>query len=181
MPPRMTTRNAGRRTAAPRGERMGGQTGRGGGRTGEKTGRGCRRTSEQGGQGGGRGNGSNGGIDKVPDFSIVIAQQLQDVLPTIVAQVGDHISNQGINGSQNENVTDVSIHEGVRNVNMSNGGSGCSYKEFARGQEAAVGMAWEDLKALMKEEYCPTNEMHMLETDFWCHAMVRAGHAAYTD
>nr|GEY28370.1 reverse transcriptase domain-containing protein [Tanacetum cinerariifolium] len=33
----MITRNAGRRTAATRGRRMGGQTGRGGGRTGEKT------------------------------------------------------------------------------------------------------------------------------------------------
>ncbi|GKE95382.1 hypothetical protein Tco_1580237, partial [Tanacetum coccineum] len=79
MPPTMTTRNAGRRTAAPRGGRTGGQTG------------------DQGGRGGGRGNRANGGVDEVPDFSTVIAQQLQDLLPTIVAQVGDHIGNQGIN------------------------------------------------------------------------------------
>ncbi|GKD15976.1 hypothetical protein Tco_1205134, partial [Tanacetum coccineum] len=32
MPPRMTTRSASRATAAPRGGRTGGQTGRGGGR-----------------------------------------------------------------------------------------------------------------------------------------------------
>ncbi|GJR91283.1 putative reverse transcriptase domain-containing protein, partial [Tanacetum coccineum] len=50
-----------------------------------------------------------------------------------------------------------------------------------RGREAAVGMTWEDFKALMKEEYCPSNEMQKLETDFWSHAMVGAGHAAYTD
>ncbi|GKF96823.1 hypothetical protein Tco_0292644, partial [Tanacetum coccineum] len=31
MPPRMTTRSAGRQTAAPRGGRTGGRTGRGGG------------------------------------------------------------------------------------------------------------------------------------------------------
>ncbi|GJR78239.1 hypothetical protein Tco_0149024 [Tanacetum coccineum] len=63
-------------------------------------------------------------------FSTIIAQQLQDLLPTIVAQIGDHISNQGIYGSQNDNATGDNIHEDVRNVNMSNGQSRCSYKEF---------------------------------------------------
>ncbi|GJZ39637.1 reverse transcriptase domain-containing protein [Tanacetum coccineum] len=50
-----------------------------------------------------------------------------------------------------------------------------------RSQEAAVGMAWEDFKILMREELCPSNEMQMLETELWNHAMVKAGHAAYTD
>ncbi|GJY87013.1 hypothetical protein Tco_0501641 [Tanacetum coccineum] len=59
-----------------------------------------------------------------------VAEQLQDLLPTIITQVGDHISNQRINGSQNDNAADDSIHEDVRNVNMSNGQNGCSYKEF---------------------------------------------------
>ncbi|GKA90387.1 hypothetical protein Tco_0812257 [Tanacetum coccineum] len=99
MPPIMTIHNAGRRTVAPRGGKMSGQIGRGG-----------RRTKEQIGRGGGRGNGTNGGVDEVPDFSNNIAQQLQDLLPTIVAQVGDHISNQGINGSRNDNAVDDSIH-----------------------------------------------------------------------
>ncbi|GJT78643.1 hypothetical protein Tco_1045368 [Tanacetum coccineum] len=94
---------------------MGGQNGRGGGRTGDQV---------------GQGNGANGGVDEVPDFSTIIAQQLQGPLPIIVAQVGDHISNQGINGSRNDNAANDSIHEDVRNVNMSNGQSGCSYKEF---------------------------------------------------
>ncbi|GKB32622.1 hypothetical protein Tco_0872023 [Tanacetum coccineum] len=70
----------------------------------------------------------------VDELAIKVAEelvgQLQDLLPTIVAQVGDHISNQGINGSRNDNVTDDSIHEDIRNVNMSNGWIGCSYKEF---------------------------------------------------
>ncbi|GJV82456.1 putative reverse transcriptase domain-containing protein [Tanacetum coccineum] len=119
MPLIMTIHNAGRRTATPRGGKMGGQIGRGG-----------RRTEEQTCQGDGRGNRTNGGIDEVPNFSTVIDQQLQDMLPTIVAQVGDHISNQGIKGSRNDNAADDNIHEDVRNVNVSNGQSGCSYKEF---------------------------------------------------
>ncbi|GKA59685.1 reverse transcriptase domain-containing protein [Tanacetum coccineum] len=132
----------------------------------EQTGKGGGRTGDQGGQG----NEANGGINKVPDFATVIAQQLQDLLPTIVTQVGD-------------------------------GRNGCSYKDFVackpkefngkggkwnsevrtRGREAAVGMTCEDFKALMKEEYCPSNEMQKLETEFWNHTMVGAGHSAYTN
>ncbi|GJW37030.1 hypothetical protein Tco_0059950 [Tanacetum coccineum] len=84
MPPRMTTRSAGRSTATLRGGKTGGRTGR-------------------------------GGVDKVPDFSMVIAQQFQNLLPTIIAQVGNHASN---------------IQGDVRNVTMNNGRGGYSYKEF---------------------------------------------------
>ncbi|GJV23207.1 putative reverse transcriptase domain-containing protein [Tanacetum coccineum] len=202
----MMTQSAGRSTAEPRGGRMGGQTGRGGGRTREPTGRGGGRTGEQDGQGGGRGSRANRGVDEVPDFSTVIAQQLQDLLLTIIAQVGNHASN---------------IQGDVRNVTVNNGQGGCSYKEFlasnpknydgkggaivytrwtekmesvqdmsgfgdnqkvkyttgssidkaltwwntqvqTRGREAAVGMTWEDFKALMREEFCPDNEMQKL-------------------
>ncbi|GKC13178.1 reverse transcriptase domain-containing protein, partial [Tanacetum coccineum] len=52
---------------------------------------------------------------------------------------------------------------------------------YTRGQEAAVGMSWEDFKTLTREEFCPSNEMQKLETELWNHAMVGAGHAAYTD
>ncbi|GJX05421.1 putative reverse transcriptase domain-containing protein [Tanacetum coccineum] len=82
MAPIMTTHNVGRCTAAPRGGRTCGQTGRGGGRTGDKGGR------------------------------------------------GDHISNQGINESRNDNATDNSIQEVNRNANFGNSRNGCSYKEF---------------------------------------------------
>nr|GEV54280.1 reverse transcriptase domain-containing protein [Tanacetum cinerariifolium] len=57
----------------------------------------------------------------------------------------------------------------------------CNSKVKTRGHEAAVGMTWEDFKALMKEEYCPTNKMQRLETEFWNHVMVGAGHSSYTD
>ncbi|GKD93167.1 hypothetical protein Tco_1373004, partial [Tanacetum coccineum] len=70
---------------------------------------------DQDGQGGDQGIRANGGIDEVPDFSMVISQQLQDLLPTIIAQVGNHASN---------------IDGDVRSANVSNGQNGCSYKDF---------------------------------------------------
>ncbi|GKA99515.1 putative reverse transcriptase domain-containing protein [Tanacetum coccineum] len=77
----------GRQTAAPRGGRTGGRTGRGGGRIGEPTSKVVGRTSNQGGQGGDPGIRANGGNYEVTDFSTFIDQQLQDLLPTIIAQV----------------------------------------------------------------------------------------------
>ncbi|GJT94214.1 reverse transcriptase domain-containing protein, partial [Tanacetum coccineum] len=50
-----------------------------------------------------------------------------------------------------------------------------------RGQEAVVGMSWEDFKTLTREEFFPSNEMQKLETELWNYAMVGAGHAACTD
>ncbi|GJY73940.1 hypothetical protein Tco_0478371, partial [Tanacetum coccineum] len=154
MAPIMTTRNAGRRTTATRGGRMGGQTGRGGRRTGEPTSRVGGLTGNQGGQRGDQGIRAFEGFDEVPDFSTVIAQQLQYLLPTIIAQVGNHAS---------------SIQGDVRSVNVSNGQNGYSYKEFmacnlkdydrkrvhTRGREVAVGMTWEDFKVLMRKEFYP--------------------------
>ncbi|GKC97014.1 putative reverse transcriptase domain-containing protein [Tanacetum coccineum] len=50
-----------------------------------------------------------------------------------------------------------------------------------RGHKAALGMMWEEFKALLMEEFCLSNEIEKLETKFWNHAMVGANHAAYTD
>nr|GEV04316.1 hypothetical protein [Tanacetum cinerariifolium] len=71
----------------------GGRTDRGGGRTrgrsgdqgnGEIDGQGGQVGGQVGGHVGGRGNKVNDGTDGVPDFSTIIAQQLQNLLPTIV-------------------------------------------------------------------------------------------------
>nr|GEU70249.1 hypothetical protein [Tanacetum cinerariifolium] len=35
-----------------------------------------------------------------------------------------------------------------------------------------IGDSFIDFKALMREEFCPNNEMQKLETEFWCHTMV---------
>ncbi|GJU71280.1 putative reverse transcriptase domain-containing protein [Tanacetum coccineum] len=51
----------------------------------------------------------------------------------------------------------------------------------ARGREAAIGMSWNNFKALLVEEFCPSNEMEKLENEFWNHTMVGANHVAYTD
>ncbi|GKB77196.1 reverse transcriptase domain-containing protein [Tanacetum coccineum] len=241
MPPRMTTRSAGRATAAPRGGRTGGRTGRGGGRTRGRSGdQGNGRIDGQGGQVGGQGSEVNDGVDGVPDFSTIIAQQLQNLLPTIVAQVGSQGSDQGNGRNQNGDAVNENIRGDVRNVIENNDRRGCTYKEFlacnpkeydgkggvivytrwiekmesvqdmsgcrdsqtvkytigsfvgkaltwwnsqihTRGREAAVGMSWEDFKTLTREEFCPSNEMQKLETELWNHAMVGAGHAAYTN
>ncbi|GJX95967.1 putative reverse transcriptase domain-containing protein [Tanacetum coccineum] len=47
-------------------------------------------------------------------------------------------------------------------------------------QEVAVSMSWNDFKFMMIEEFCPSHEMQKLESKLWNHAMVGAGHAAYT-
>ncbi|GKE09589.1 retrotransposon protein, putative, ty3-gypsy subclass, partial [Tanacetum coccineum] len=47
--------------------------------------------------------------------------------------------------------------------------------------EVAVSMSWNDFKFMMIQEFCPSHEMQKLESELWNHAMVGAGHAAYTD
>ncbi|GKB78373.1 reverse transcriptase domain-containing protein [Tanacetum coccineum] len=48
-------------------------------------------------------------------------------------------------------------------------------------QEVVVSMSWNDFKFMMIQEFCPSHEMQKLESELWNHAMVGAGHAAYTD
>ncbi|GKB13394.1 putative reverse transcriptase domain-containing protein [Tanacetum coccineum] len=110
-----------------------------------------------------------------PDIVAIIAQQLLTILPQIVTQVTNNVNN-------------VNANDG----NGGNGGNnGCSYKTFlacnprdydgkggavaltmwiekmefvqAMGREADIGMSWVDFKALLVEEFCPSNEMEKLE------------------
>ncbi|GJU71504.1 putative reverse transcriptase domain-containing protein [Tanacetum coccineum] len=154
MPPRMTTQSAGQATAAPRGGRMGGRIGRGGGRT------------------------------RVTDFSTIIAQQLQNLLPTILAHVGNQGRNQGNGRNKKGDAINDNIRGDVRNVIENNDRMGCTYKEFLAcnpKEYDGKGGAIEDFKILTRDEFFPINEMKKLETEFWNHAMVGAGHTAYTD
>ncbi|GKC67781.1 hypothetical protein Tco_1100379 [Tanacetum coccineum] len=96
MPPTMTTRSADRPAATSRGRGMGVQVGRGGGRTrGHSGDQGNSRDDGPGVQVGGQSSEVNGGVDGVPDFSTIIAHQLQNLLLTIVDQVGDQGRGQG--------------------------------------------------------------------------------------
>ncbi|GKB54574.1 putative reverse transcriptase domain-containing protein [Tanacetum coccineum] len=123
MPLRMKTRSAGRPAAASRGGGTGGRTSRGGGRTGSRYGdQGNGRNDSQGGQVGGQGSEVNDGVDGVPDFSTIIAQLWQNLLPTIVAQVGDQGRGQGNGRNQNDDAVNDNIRGDV--------GRGCTYKVF---------------------------------------------------
>nr|GEX18569.1 hypothetical protein [Tanacetum cinerariifolium] len=68
----------------------------------------------------------NGGVGGAPDFSKIIAQQLQNHLPAMLAQVG----NQENVENQNVNVVNENIQENVGNVIVNGNWVGCSYKEF---------------------------------------------------
>ncbi|GJU67723.1 putative reverse transcriptase domain-containing protein [Tanacetum coccineum] len=197
-----------------------------GGGTGEQVGRGGKRgrrpwegndehVNDLNGQGNDKGIGADGGVEGVnrnvegvnrgvggaPDFSTIIAQQLQNLLPAMLAQVG----NQGNDGNQNGNVVNENILENVRNVLVNGNLIGCSYKEFLAcnpkeydGKGGAVVLTrWiekmenvQDMSGcsvdqkvkyttgLLMEELCLSNEMQKLETELWNYAMVEAGHAA---
>ncbi|GJU12161.1 putative reverse transcriptase domain-containing protein [Tanacetum coccineum] len=120
-------------------------------------------------------------------------KQLQNLLPTIIAQIGNHASN---------------IQGDVRNVSINNSLGGCSYKEFlacnskdSDGKGGAIAYTrWtEKMESVQDmsgcgdnqkvkytsgsfiEDLSPNNEMQKLKTRFSCHAMVGVSHATYTD
>ncbi|GJV86998.1 hypothetical protein Tco_1530936 [Tanacetum coccineum] len=136
MPPRMRTQSAGRPVAESRGGEWVGRGGRG-----RRPRRGNdERVDELNGQGNDQGLGANrnvegvngniegvnGGVGGAPDFSTIITQQLQNLLPAILTRVG----NQGNVGNQNGNVVNENVQENVRNVLVNGNRVGCSYKEF---------------------------------------------------
>ncbi|GJV30259.1 reverse transcriptase domain-containing protein [Tanacetum coccineum] len=130
MPPRVMTRSAGWPAAVPRGGGTGGRVGREGRRVREPRRRKVEPTGEPKGQGNDQGVEVNKGVDGVPDFSMIIAQQLQNLLPTMLAQVGNQGSNQGDNRNQSGIAINDNIRGDVRNVILNNGRKGCTYKEF---------------------------------------------------
>ncbi|GJW11773.1 putative reverse transcriptase domain-containing protein [Tanacetum coccineum] len=158
--------------------------------------------------------GVNGGVGGATDFSTIISQQLQNLLPAMLTQVGT----QGNVGNQHGNVVNKNVQENIGNV-IVNGNrvvltrwfekmesvqdmSGCSIDQKVKyiagsfvgkaltwwnsqirtlSREVAVSMSWNDFKFMMIEEFFPSHEMQKLETELWNHAMVGAGHVAYTD
>ncbi|GKE18821.1 hypothetical protein Tco_1426398 [Tanacetum coccineum] len=95
MPPRMRTRSAGQHVAKSRGGGTGEQVGRGGRGRGPRGGN-NERVNELNGQENNQEEGANrnvegvnGGTEGASDFSTIIAQQLQNLLPAILAQVGN--------------------------------------------------------------------------------------------
>ncbi|GJS17018.1 putative reverse transcriptase domain-containing protein [Tanacetum coccineum] len=102
----------------------------------------------------------------------------------------------------------INVLENVRNVIVNGNRVRCSYKEFLacnpkeydgkggvvvltqwiKKMDSVQDMSGCSIDQKVKytagsfaEEFCPSHEMQKLETELWNHAMVGAGHAAYTD
>ncbi|GJR87853.1 putative reverse transcriptase domain-containing protein [Tanacetum coccineum] len=162
MPPTMTTQSAGR-TAA---------TSRGGERVNEL-------------------------VEVVVGLEVVLVIRM--MVGLMVRVVGDQGRGQGIGRNPNGDAVNDNIRgdmESVQDMSRCRDNHKVKYTAglfvgkaltwwnsqiHTRGQEAVVGMSWEDFKTLTREEFCPSNEMQKLETELWNHAFVRASHAAYTD
>ncbi|GJZ37577.1 putative reverse transcriptase domain-containing protein [Tanacetum coccineum] len=167
---------------------MGKRVGRGGRGRGPKRGN-NERVDELNGQGNNQEVGANRGVDEVnrnvegvnrdvggaPDFSTISAQQLQNLLPAILAQVGT----QGNVGNQNGNVVNENEYDGkggvvvltrwIEKIESVQDMSGCSIDQKVKYTTGSF------------VEFCPSHEMQKLESELWNHAMVGADHAAYTD
>ncbi|GJT24956.1 putative reverse transcriptase domain-containing protein [Tanacetum coccineum] len=131
-----------------------------------------------------------------PDIATIIVQQFQNIIPQIVTQVTTNVNNAtggngngGNNGCSYKNFTACNpkefdgkggavaltrLIEKIESVF-----DNCGFQ--ARGREAEIGMSWNDFKALLVEELCPSNKIEKLENEFWNHTMVGANHVAYTD
>ncbi|GJU41053.1 putative reverse transcriptase domain-containing protein [Tanacetum coccineum] len=110
-----------------------------------------------------------------PDIATLLAQQLQNLLPKIVNQVTANV---------NANAKQCKVTQGVVNGKGGAVFSGEQRLDLVelrqvqpRGREAANAMSWNDSKALLVEEFCPSNEMEKLENKFWNHKMIGANHA----
>nr|GEX17228.1 hypothetical protein [Tanacetum cinerariifolium] len=168
MPLRMRTRSVGRPVAE---SREGG--------TGERVGRGGRGR-------GPRGEGVNGVMGGAPDFSTIIAQQLQNLLPAILAQVG----NQENVENQNGNVVNKNIQENVRNVLVNSNRVGCSYKEFLacnpkeyNGKKGVVVLTlWiEKMESVQDMSGCSLDQKMKYTVGSFVGKALTPGHAGYTD
>ncbi|GKB96100.1 putative reverse transcriptase domain-containing protein [Tanacetum coccineum] len=139
--------------------------------------------------------------DENPDIAAIIAQQLQNIIPQIVIQVTDNVNNANAN-DYDEKGGAVALTRWIEKMESVIKNSGCAENQKvkyaassfinkaltwwntqvqARGREAAMGMIWVEFKTLLVEEFCPSNEMEKLESEFWNHTMVGANHARYTD
>ncbi|GJR17360.1 reverse transcriptase domain-containing protein [Tanacetum coccineum] len=150
------------------------------------------RCDGHGGQVGGSGYEVNDGVNGVPDFSAIIAQQLQNLLPTIVAQYVTESNNHrgctykkflAYNPKEYDGKGGAIVYtRWIEKIESVQDMSGCRDSQKVKyAASSFVGMSWEDFKTLTRDEFFPSNEMQKLETELWNHALVEAGHAVYTD
>ncbi|GKB36059.1 hypothetical protein Tco_0881001 [Tanacetum coccineum] len=177
----MITHKDGRRTAATRG-----------GGTSEKDGQECKRSGDQTGSGR-NGQGSdraqignhvnNQGNNKNQDDNITNGNNQGNVRTMNNGRCGcSYKEFMACNPKEYDRKGGAIVYtRWIEKMESVQDMSGCGENQKTRGREAKTGITLEDFKTLAREEFCPNNEMQKLETEFWCHAMVGAGHVAYTD
>ncbi|GJR10235.1 hypothetical protein Tco_0792887 [Tanacetum coccineum] len=192
MSPRVMTQSDGWPVAESRGAGTGERVGRGGRGRRYKEGN-DERVEDWNGQGNDQGLGANGGNRGVqwnveganggaPDFSMIISQQLQNLLPAMLAQV----SNRGNVGNQKGNMVNEKVQENeeydgkggvvvhtrwIEKLESVQDMSGCSIDQkvkYTAGSFVGKALTWWN------------SQIHTLSHEV-NHAIVRAGHAAYTD
>ncbi|GJY13207.1 hypothetical protein Tco_0382516 [Tanacetum coccineum] len=194
MLPRMRTRSVGWPAAESLGGGSGVRVGRGGRGRRHREGN-DERVDDLNGQGNDQGMRANGGIERVngnvegvnggeTDFSTIIAQQLQNLLPAMLAQV----DNQGNVGNQNGNVVNENEYDGkggvvvltrwIKKMKSVHDMSGCSIDQKVKytagsfvgkvltwwnsqiltlSREVAISISWNDFMFMMIEEFCPSH------------------------
>ncbi|GKE20946.1 reverse transcriptase domain-containing protein [Tanacetum coccineum] len=189
MPPRMRTQSAGR----PAAESLEGGTGKRVGRSGR--GKRPRKGNDEhvedfNGQGNDQGLGDNGGVEGV-NGNVSNGGNVGNQNGNVVNEnVQENVGNVLVNGNRiekMENVQDMSGCSNDQKVKYTAGsfvGKALTWwnsQMRTLSQEVAVSMSWNDFKFMMIQEFCPSHEMQKLESELWNYAMVKAGHAAYTD
>ncbi|GJU58379.1 putative reverse transcriptase domain-containing protein [Tanacetum coccineum] len=133
-----------------------------------------------------------------PDIATIIAQQLQNIISQIVTQVTTNVNNatEGNGNGENDGCSYKTFTACNPKEFDGKGGARVKYATCyfvnkaltwwntqvqARGRESAIGMSWNDFRAFLMEELCPSNEIEKLENEFWNLTMVGASHVAYTN
>nr|GEU66846.1 hypothetical protein [Tanacetum cinerariifolium] len=137
----------------------GGRVVRGGRRVREPKRRNVKPTGKPEVQGNDQGVNVNEGVDGVPDFSIIIAQQLQNLLPTILAQVGNQGSNQGGNRNQNGSAVNDIIQEKMESVQDKSGCGDDQKVKYTTGSFVGKALTWfHELASLVTHLVTPENK-----------------------
>ncbi|GJY26866.1 hypothetical protein Tco_0401592 [Tanacetum coccineum] len=116
----------------------------------------------------GNGEEANGGA---PDFSMIIVQQLQNLLPAMLSQVGcSYKEFLACNPKEYDGKGGVVVlTRWIEKMESMHDMSGCCIDQKVKYTAGSF------------MEFCPSHEMQKLESELWIHAMVGAGLTAYTD
>ncbi|GJV06106.1 putative reverse transcriptase domain-containing protein [Tanacetum coccineum] len=177
MPPRMMTRSVGRPAAASRGGGTGGRAGRGSGRTGSQY-------SVSG----------NWNQDGVRSINVNHPGDVRNVIENNDRRGCTYKEFLACNPKEYDGKGGVVVYtRWIKKIESVQDMSGCNDNQKVKytagsfvgkaltwwnsqirtlGQEVAVGMSWDNFKVLMREEFCPSNEMQKLENELWNHTMV---------